>query len=310
MIREKGISRLKIDYLRNKKMKFRLCYFILWFLFSPGWLFAQKDMPAYKIYNSEGKEQSWKAIMRSIPGADIVFFGELHDNPVSHWLELKVLEEIYQQRSGKLIIGAEMFESDQQLILDEYISGIIDAKRFEQGTHLWSNYTTDYRPLLEFARDSGLVFIATNLPRRYANLVSKNGFEILDSLSDAAKSLIVPLPVEYDPEVGSYKKMMGMSMVHGEGNKNFPKAQALKDATMAHFILENLKEKYCFMHINGSFHSDFQDGIIWYIRNSGRELKILNLTTVLQDDIYRLEDGNFGRADFIIVVPSDMNRSY
>ena len=87
-----------------------------------------------------------------------------------------------------------MFERDDQLIIDEFLAGSYEADKFEAEVKLWKNYKTDYKPLMTFAKDSGLYFIASNVPRRYASMVSKKGFEVLDSLTDIAKQYIAPLP--------------------------------------------------------------------------------------------------------------------
>ncbi|MEZ4996873.1 MAG: ChaN family lipoprotein [Bacteroidales bacterium] len=128
------------------------------------------------------------------------------------------------------------------------------------------NYKTDYKPLVEFARKNALPFIATNIPRRYASMVSRGGFEELDSLNAEAKRFIAPLPALTDPELKCYKdKLCTACPARGaKPNENFPKAQAIKDATMAHFIAENLTDGKTFIHYNGSYHSDNYLGIIHY----------------------------------------------
>ena len=80
-----------------------------------------------------------------------------------------------------------MFETDNQLILDEYMADLISEEKFEEEARLWKNYKTDYKPLVLFAKNHHLEFIATNIPRRYANSVFKKGLAVLDSLSDEAK---------------------------------------------------------------------------------------------------------------------------
>jgi hypothetical protein len=94
---------------------------------------------------------------------------------------------------------------------------------------------------------------------------------------------------------------------------NLPKAQAIKDATMAHFILKNLNDGYVFFHINGSYHSENHEGIVWYLKEYNKrnatELKILTITTVEQADLDELEKDNLGKADFIICVPEDMTKT-
>ncbi len=275
-------------------------------------LLAMKgDKQAYKIFNADGKSVKYKNLLKDAIEADVVFFGELHNNPISHWLQLELTKDVFAGKQSNLVLGAEMFESDNQLILDEYLSGQIKTKNFEDEARLWNNYKTDYKPLVEFAKEKNLPFIATNIPRRYASLVNKKGFEGLDSLSNEAKKWIAPLPVNYDPEVNCYKSMIEMmGGMGGHVTANIPKAQAIKDATMAHFILENRSEGKTFLHYNGSYHSDDFEGIVWWIKQAKPDLNILTITTVEQDTISALSEESFGVADYIIAVPSDMTKTY
>ena len=89
------------------------------------------DKPAYRIYNSGGKEVSFSKMMKSLYEADVILFGESHDNPIAHWLELEVTEDLYSEVRDALILGAEMFEADNQLLLDEFLSGTIPVEKFE-----------------------------------------------------------------------------------------------------------------------------------------------------------------------------------
>jgi len=209
-----------------------------------GFSFAQ-DKNAYTIFDSKGNVASYSDLVNRSAATDVVFFGELHDNPIAHWLELELAKDLFRAKNGSLIMGAEMFEADNQLILDEYMSGLISMKRFEDEAKLCNNYQTDYKPLVEFAKESGVRFVATNIPRRYASAVAGGGFEVLNSFPDEARKFFAPLPVAFDPELPGYKAMMGMDNMHGAGmqaSQNLPKSQALKDATMAHFIMANFKE--------------------------------------------------------------------
>lgn len=273
----------------------------------------RSDKPAYLLYTSEGKNVKYQKMIETISNADVVFFGELHDNPIAHWLEYEVTADLHEIAAGRLIMGAEMFESDNQLLLDEYLSSSYEADKFEAEAKLWKNYKTDYKPLLEFARKNNLPFTATNIPRRYASMVSKKGLEVLDSLSVQAKEYIAPLPVFYDPEVKCYKDMLdmhGMPGMAGKPNENMPKAQAIKDATMAYFIQKNLEPGKLFIHYNGSYHSDNYLGIIYYLRLYRPGIRVATIATVLQDDIESLLPENNAVADFIVVIPENMTRTY
>jgi len=276
-----------------------------------------QDKPAYKIFTGEGKKADYGDMIKEISKADIVFFGELHDNPIAHWLELEVTKSLHDKKGNDLVLGAEMFEADNQLLLNEYLQEVYDASKFEAEVKLWKNYKTDYKPLVEFAKSNKLPFIATNVPRRYASVVNKKGFEGLDSLTPEAKKYFAPLPVPYDPEVKCYKDMLSMGGMGGmavgaapHANTNFPKAQAIKDATMAHFILANWTKGKVFIHYNGSYHSSNFEGIIWYLNKFNSGLKIATIETVLQKEIDALDKDNNNIAGFVISIPESMTRTY
>ncbi|MDO9340878.1 MAG: ChaN family lipoprotein [Bacteroidales bacterium] len=274
-----------------------------------------QDKPAYKVFTGEGKNVDYKDILKEVIKADVVFFGELHDNPVAHWLELEITKELFAGKGKSLILAAEMFETDNQLLIDEYFAGIIKESSFESEVRLWKNYATDYKPLLNFAKQNGLKFVASNIPRRYASAVASGGFEALQKLSSEALKYIAPLPIEYDPELACYKEMLSMGSSIGgtmenKVSENLPKAQAIKDATMAKSIINNLQKGQMAIHYNGSYHSDRHMGIIWYLRKYNPLIKVATITTVLQDDIDKMDDENKEQADFVIVIPSSMTKTY
>ncbi len=276
---------------------------------------SAQDKPAYKIFTGEGKKADYGEVVKGSMKADVVFFGELHDNPIAHWLELEITKDLHSEKGKNLILAAEMFETDNQILIDEYFGGIIKESSFESEVRLWSNYKTDYKPLLNFAKDNGLLFIASNIPRRYASVVASGGFEALQKLSSEAQKYIAPLPVDYDPELPCYKDMLSMSgSIAGpmakNVNENLPKAQAIKDATMANSIVKYRQPSQTVIHYNGSYHSDRYMGIIWYLNKYSPDLKVATITTVLQDDIDKMEDENRGVADFVVVIPTSMTRTY
>jgi len=285
-------------------------YLLASFLLLSHSLMAQ-DKPTYQLFSKDGKDVKYQKMLKAAAEADIIFFGELHDNPIAHWLQLELAKGLYEQKGEALILGAEMFEADNQLLIDEYFAGTINAKAFEEEASLWKNYKTDYKPLLELAREKGLRFVATNIPRRYASLVSRVGLEGLDSLSGEAQRFVAPLPFPFDINLPGYAGMMEMMAGHGlENTENFPKAQASKDATMAHFISRNWESGKTFIHFNGSYHSENYEGILWYLRQYEPQASMLTITTVEQAEVGQLEEEHRGKADFILVVDEDMTKSY
>jgi len=265
-----------------------------------------KDLP-YKVYTSEGRVISFSKAVKALAEKQYIFFGEYHNNAVSHWLQLELTQRLYTLKNKKLVLGAEMFEADNQFILDEYLNGLISSKNYQQEMRLWPNYNTDYRPLVEFAKENQLKFVATNIPRRYANMVYKKGLKSLDQLSDLAKSYIVPLSTfEFDSTINCYEEMLKMP----HGGIEMATAQAIKDATMAHFILKNSNPQTTFLHYNGSYHSDNYEGIIYYLKQKVESKKIGSITTVSQDDINALEAQHLKKSDFIICVKSNFTNTH
>jgi len=267
---------------------------------------AQKKS-AYKLYKANGKKTSYKKMMKKIAKADIVLFGEHHNNAISHWLQLELTKDAAKKRD--IAIGFEMIEADNQAQLDDYMNGEIDQKAFDTVARLWNNHKTDYKPIVDFAKEKKIKAVACNVPRRYASKIFRGGFESLDTLSVKEKSWIAPLPIAYDATLPGYVKMK--AMMGGHGGDNLPKAQAIKDATMAHFIMKNKKDGELFIHYNGSYHSDNHEGIYWYLKQANPDLNIVTITTTeLETSVDKFDKENKDLADFIIQVPESMTKTY
>ncbi len=79
-------------------------------------LFAFKsDKKAYQIFDYKGKERQYAQIPEAAKEADVILFGEFHNNPIDHWLEQELSKDLYADKKEKLILSAEMFESDDQI---------------------------------------------------------------------------------------------------------------------------------------------------------------------------------------------------
>ena len=276
----------------------------------------RSDKPAYVVYTIKGKSADYGDILKAALSSDLILFGEMHNNPVCHWLEFELMRDLYNEKKSNLVLGAEMFETDNQLLVSEYTGKRIRKKDFESEAKIWPGYKNNYAPLLDFARENGIKFIATNVPRRFAAMVNQKGFEGLDSLLGIERGMMAPLPIHYDSTLNGYasiKKNMG-NEIPAHLSANLPKAQALKDATMAHFIMKNMAEnKTTFLHFNGSYHSDNFEGIVWYVndylKRTNFPLRILTISCVEQDTVGVLSKENLGKADFIICIPSSMPKT-
>lgn len=271
---------------------------------------AQKK-EAYQLYNAEGKKKTYKKLLKEAKKADVILFGELHNNAIAHWLQYELTSDLASKR--KLVLGFEMLERDNQDVVNDYVKGKIDQKALDTLARLWNNYPTDYKPLVDFAKSNKMDVCACNIPRRYANKVFKGGFEALDNLPENEKEWIAPLPIPYDAELPGYVAMTEMDhMMHmpEKMKENMPKAQAVKDVTMAHFILKALKKNHLLVHYNGAYHSNNYEGIYWYLKRAKPELKILTITTEEVSNVRTFNKDILNKADFIILVDENMTKTF
>jgi uncharacterized iron-regulated protein len=280
----------------------------------------QNDLPAYLIYDSEGKKVNYSAMLKELKKHEILLFGELHDDPIAHWLEKMVTKAIVSVKKDSVILGGEMWETDQQLLLDELLNKTIDKKTYMQYDINWPNFR-DYKPLLGIAIRNNLPFICTNIPRRYANIIYKQGEQYLDSLSTQAKSYLPPMPIYYDFEQPAYANMLSMfatsdDKTHKSNNPmakfkgpNLVKAQAIKDATMAHNILKHWKKGKYFIHYNGVYHSQNHQSIYFYLKHYKPEVDIVTISVSRQSNVLELKENN-NTGDFNIIVAETMHKTY
>jgi uncharacterized iron-regulated protein len=278
---------------------------ILLLSFFPFLSVASQNKAPYQIFDKNGKISSYSKMKKASSKTEIVLFGEHHDNSIIHWLQLELTKDLSDQ--SQLVLGAEMMEADNQTQLNQYLNNEINFKKLDSTARLWPNFKTDYKPLVDFAKDKNYKFIATNIPRRYASMVFKKDLPALELLSNQEKQWIAPLPIAFDLNLPGYKAMMAMQGGHA-GDK-MPKAQAIKDATMAHFILKNIDPSTVFIHFNGTYHSDNFDGINWYLKKQNQNIHIITIATVEQKDISKLETAHLGLANFIIVVDEDVTKT-
>ena len=289
--------------LKQTPMK-RLIFVVFILLISFVGLAQEKK--AYQIFDKKGKKVSYAKLLKAAEKTQVILFGEYHNNAIAHWLELELTKDLSQKR--KVILGAEMLEADNQKQLDQYLKEEINQKQLDSTARLWPNYKTDYKPLVDFAKDNKLPFIATNIPRRYASIVSKKGFEGLETLTPEEKLWIAPLPIEFDANLPGYVNMMKMMGNHA--SPNMPKAQAIKDATMAYFIQKNLKAETVFIHFNGTYHSDNFEGIGWYLKKYVSDIETITIATVEQNDLENLMTEEYNKADYILVIDEDVTKTH
>lgn len=277
-------------------------------------LHAQDSMSVhYKIYDTRSKEViSVDKIVADLANADVLFFGEEHNDSAGHYLENKIYRALHQRYGNQVALSLEMFEADNQLVLNEYLAGFMDESRFSKDARLWSNYK-DYRPMIEYAKQNKLPVIAANPPRRYVTMVSRRGMKSLDSLSKPAKDFLPSLP--YDTLAGRYREKFYDIMKGSPGGDN-PRvyySQSLWDAGMAsniHQFLKKNKGKKIF-HCVGKFHVEENLGASAQLQMRNKKLRILNIIcfpdkSFANPDWVKLSS----LGDYIIITNPDLKRTY
>jgi uncharacterized iron-regulated protein len=279
---------IEITPVHDFKIVFSINFFDLKIIFTT-WLFlialnvfSQQNMEDhYKIYDTRIKQiVTIDKIVTDMANADVLFFGEEHNDSAGHYLENKIFRALYAAYGDKIVLSMEMFETDNQTALDDYLHGFIDEARLGKDARLWSNYK-DYRPMVEYAKQNHIPVIAANPPRRYVSLVTKRGMKALDSLSKDAKKFLPPLP--YDTLSGRYRdKFMDiMKGSPGSTSQNIYYSQSLWDAGMSYSIYKYLKtnkHKKIF-HCVGGFHTEEKLGTAAQLQMRNRKLKILNIAS-------------------------------
>jgi uncharacterized iron-regulated protein len=254
----------------------------------------------YQWYTNKGEKVDFKLVAESCLQKDVTLFGELHDNPIAHQFQLEMGRYFFDKMGSKLAVGSEMFERHQVEFLEQYLKDG-DVEKFKKSTELWSNFQTDYYPLLSYCQQNKIPYYATNITRPYANLVFKYGQDTLKTLKRSIIDNLCPLPFPMDTTGSQFKELYKMGNEMGGKGFNFAAAQSVKDATMAWFILQNFKDKSKFLHLNGSFHSDFYQSICFYLKYYKPSITFATISVVESKKIKKIKKENLAKADFILV---------
>jgi len=237
----------------------------------------------YKIFNTKTqKTASLDDIVRDMSNADVLFFGEEHNDSTGHQLEYILLKKMAKRYPGKTVLSMEMFE-------------------------------TDYRQLIELAKENKLPVIAANAPARYANMVNRLGLSSLQQLDATGKSYLPPLPIDtatgpylkkFDQIMGGHSAMPGMQMYQ---------AQNLWDATMGWSIAKLIKThpEYKVLQINGGFHSEEKLGVVTQLLHYDSKVRIINIAGYSDDNFTNPDWGKFSKmGDYIILTDPKLPRTF
>jgi uncharacterized iron-regulated protein len=273
---------------------------------------------SYRVVESAtGKTVPFSALVSRAAAAEVVFFGEQHDDPETHFLEFALLEGL-GQRHAQVILSLEMFERDVQPDLTRYLAGASSEADFLAASRPWPRYTTDYRPMVQLARARGWRVIAANIPRPMASAIARKGPGALDTLTSlerqhAARVMRCPNDAYFNrfaAEMGGHSAGGGpptaadttaaRAMV-----QRFYEAQCAKDETMAESIAKEFVRPGIVLHVNGAFHSDFGQGTAERVRRRLPDVRTLLITAIpVQDPATASAGDDAAKADYVIFTRS------
>lgn len=270
----------------------------------------------FRVFDAKGETSSLAAVIASLENADVVFFGELHDDAVGHAIQAEAFRRIVEKYSAgrRVVLSLEMFERDVQVVVDEYLASLISEQHFLSSSRPWGNYKTDYRPLVELAKEKRLGVIAANAPRRYVNMVSRGGRTKLDGLSKQAREWLPPLPyAEASAEYSrKFKALMGPSAEAQMGLDNILSSQSLWDASMAYWIAQTLKKdrKALVVHLNGGFHTENRLGAVEHLLEYRPKARAVVVTMRYEANFRTFDKAKHSDlGDFVILTDASVPRS-
>lgn len=256
-------------------MKKLLVAMLIWM---PMITFGQSPEQPYKIYDVKyQKIISIDELITNTNNIDVLFFGEEHNDSIGHILEFELLKKL-SSTYPKTALALEMFPTDTQPIMNEYLAGLISEKNFSKEARAWNNYK-DYRPMIEFAKASQLPVIAGNAASRYSNAVTKSGLEALKQFPSASLAFLPPIPV--DTATGRYyDKFIETLGGHDMGPMKIYQTQNLWDASMSWSIAKYYKANkgVKIFQVNGRFHSDEKLGTLAKLKQYLPKLRISNIS--------------------------------
>lgn len=287
---------------------------ILLLLFLPFFGICQETTSLhYKIYSTASQKLVLiDSVLASMDKANVLFFGEEHNDSTCHVLEHLIFKKLAEKYPGKAALSLEMFETDCQNVLDEYLAGLIREKNFVTEGRAWHNYK-DYRPMIELAKTDHIPVVAANAPARYVNMVNRLGLNSLQNLEATGKSYLPPLPI--DTATGNYynKFLEVMGGHNAMGGMQMFQAQNLWDATMAWSIASFFKKHkdYKILQVNGGFHSEEKLGTAAQLKKYAKKINILNIACFSDESFNNPDWSKYSKDnDYIILTDPRLPRTF
>eukprot|EP00871_Galdieria_phlegrea_P002740 jgi/Galph1/3467/GphlegSOOS_G2141.1 len=306
------------------------------------WHYDNGSTSSYQIFDRNEKPTDMQHLLDSFVNADVILIGETHNDAVAHYVELALLNQLFEKTVSSVdgqrpvMLSLEFFNHDVQEIMNAFITGDIDEVEFLQQCPQKPSNIEDYLPLLRYCRANHIPVLASNAPKYIIDL---NGKEHLTTLSTEHRKHGIP-PVPYPLPSTSYQEkflsLMNhqlMMAAHGmllpsskedmlsnslsnmqeweRHLQHYLDAQNLWDASMAYNIVSEIRDnpnrRIC--HICGKFHMEDGLGIPEHIHNYAPHLKVASVSIVPQEERIWSQE-RVSSEDFVIHTMESVNDSH
>lgn len=281
----------------------------------PDGLKAPESTRELRVFSGTGLPMTWSGLVARAAASDTVLIGELHGHPMGLDAAATLFDDLLELRPETAALAMEFFERDEQIHLDDLMTGVIDHDAFMRATGRESlqRYPEGHRRMVIAALERGRPVIAANAPRRYVRLARTEGFDRLQTLGEGQQQLFT---IPGDLTDGGYKErffeIMGGMRGHSEDGTpegeddpmilSFYRSQNVWDATMAESVARTLDAgHYPVVLVIGQFHTDFEGGTTSRLRELRPGARVM---TVSVQPVWSLElrDEDRNRADAVIYI--------
>ncbi|WP_427979780.1 ChaN family lipoprotein [Agarivorans sp.] len=234
--------------------------------------------------------------------SQVILFGEFHTHPAIHLAQLRLFEALYQQ-NHQLSLSMEQFDRSQQPLLDQYLANKIGEEWLIKQSHAWDNYRSDYRPLVEFAKQQQLSIIAANAPNKHIRCLGQQGLDYLQQLPATERRLLAESLTLDDP---AYQQRLFGNAHHGDEQQtqNHFIAMLGWDDTMAESITKQaLTNSQQIMHTVGNFHIEQRQGTYSRVQQRLPQQKVSSVIAISEQEFAGLSAvEKQQKGDFLIIV--------
>jgi uncharacterized iron-regulated protein len=274
------------------------------------------------ILGADGAAATWDTVVARASAADIIVLAEQHDDPLAHRFQAALTGALVAK--GKVAVCMEMFERDEQPLVDAYLAGEIAQKTLVDVTDSkdwgakgkWDEF---YQPIVDAAKAGASPVIAANAPRRFVRIARLEGFEGLAAFAGAYPAqFVVPAPIDEaayferfkatmshhsaPPAKGTKAEAHAMPAMTDEQFEAIFRAQQVWDATMADSVINAWRVHGKAMLMVGQFHTDHDGGLLLRMKAAAPEAKYLTIS-LDKAEAATLAEEDKGRADFVVYRP-------